>query len=154
MFRKSISLDAFACPQSKVTSRFASRHFAPEALAEDGLLLDWSNEVVWLNPPWALLPDVLCKLRAERPAVVLSSVSCLYTKAKQSPSSTRASGYEQSFVVLAANDDAAGAQRLYLGSAAAACRTLVMGGASRIDQGVLLRQMDAVCELLHAYSPF
>ena len=71
MFRKSISLDAFACPQSKVTFRFASRHFAPEALAEDGLLLDWSSEVVWLNPPWALLPDVLCKLRAERPAAVL-----------------------------------------------------------------------------------
>lgn len=71
MFRKSISLDAFACPQSKVTSRFASRHFAPEALAEDGLLLDWNSEVVWLNPPWALLPDVLCKLRAERPAAVL-----------------------------------------------------------------------------------
>jgi hypothetical protein len=71
MFRKSISLDAFACPQSKVTSCFASRLFAPEALSEDGLLLDWSNEVVWLNPPWALLPDVLCKLRAERPAAVL-----------------------------------------------------------------------------------
>ena len=71
MFRKSISLDAFACPQSKVTSRFDSRHFAPEALGEDGLLLDWSSEVVWLNPPWALLPDVLCKLRAERPAAVL-----------------------------------------------------------------------------------
>jgi hypothetical protein len=71
MFRKSISLDAFACPQSKLTSRFASRHFAPEALAEDGLMLDWSSEVVWLNPPWALLPDVLCKLRAERPAAVL-----------------------------------------------------------------------------------
>jgi hypothetical protein len=71
VFRKSISLDVFACLQSKGTSRFASRHFAPEALAEDGLLLDWSSEVVWLNPPWALLPDVLCKLRAERPAAVL-----------------------------------------------------------------------------------
>jgi hypothetical protein len=72
MFRKSISLDDFACPQSKVTSRFAaSRHFAPETLAEDGLLLDWSREVVWLNPPWALLTDVLCKLRAERPKDVL-----------------------------------------------------------------------------------
>ena len=35
------------------------------------LLLDWRSEVVWLNPPWALLPDVLCKLRAERPAAVL-----------------------------------------------------------------------------------
>jgi hypothetical protein len=62
VFRKSISLDA---------SHFSSRHFAPEALAEDGLLLDWSSEVVWLNPPWALLPDVLCKVRAERPAAVL-----------------------------------------------------------------------------------
>ena len=71
MFRKRISPDAFACPQSKVTYRFASRHFAPETLAEDGLLLDWSSEVVWLNPPWALLPEVLCKLRAERPAAVL-----------------------------------------------------------------------------------
>ena len=71
MFRKSISLDAFACPQSKVTSRFASRHFAPEALTEDGLLLDWSSEVVCLNPPWALLPDVICKFRAERPVAVL-----------------------------------------------------------------------------------
>ena len=49
MFRKSISLDAFVCPQSKVTSRFSSRHFAPELLSEDGLLLDWSSEVVWLS---------------------------------------------------------------------------------------------------------
>jgi hypothetical protein len=71
VFHKSISLDVFACPQSKVTSRFASRHFAPEALAEDGLFLDWSSEVVWLNPSWALLPDVLCKLRSERPVAVL-----------------------------------------------------------------------------------
>jgi hypothetical protein len=38
MFRKNISLDAFACPQSKVTYRLASRHFAPEALAEDGAM--------------------------------------------------------------------------------------------------------------------
>jgi hypothetical protein len=57
MFRKGISLDAFACPQSKVTYRFASRPFAPEALTED--------------PPWVLLPDVICKLRKERPAVVI-----------------------------------------------------------------------------------
>jgi hypothetical protein len=76
MFRKSISFDAFACPQSKVTSRFTSRHFAPEALTEDGLLLDWSSEVVCLNPPWALLPDVICKIRVERPAAVLIVPVC------------------------------------------------------------------------------
>jgi hypothetical protein len=46
MFRKGISLDAFACPRSKVTSRFASRHFAPESLSEDDLLFEWSGEVV------------------------------------------------------------------------------------------------------------
>jgi hypothetical protein len=45
-------------------------------------------------------------------AAKVQCLASLYTKAKQSPSSTRASGYEQSFVVLAANDDAAGAQRL------------------------------------------
>jgi hypothetical protein len=71
MFRKGISLDAFACQQSKVTSHFASRHFAPETLTEDGLLVEWSGEVVWLNPSWTLLPDVICKLRKERPAAML-----------------------------------------------------------------------------------
>jgi hypothetical protein len=53
-----------------VALRSAHAH-ALEVLTEDGLLLDWSSEVVWLNPPWALLPDVLSKLRAERPAAVL-----------------------------------------------------------------------------------
>jgi hypothetical protein len=71
MFRRSISLDAFVCPQSKVSSRFASRHFAPEALAEDGLLLDGTSEVVFLNPPWALSSDVVCKLHADRAVAVL-----------------------------------------------------------------------------------
>ena len=80
MFRNSISLDAFACPQSKVIYRFVSRHFTPEVLAEDGLLLDWSSEVVWLNPPWALLSDVLFKLRAERPAAVHLSSRCGHPK--------------------------------------------------------------------------
>ncbi len=71
LVRKGISFDGFACPQSKVTSCFASRHFVPEALAEDDLLLEWSGEVVWLNPPWALFPDRIYKLRKERPADVL-----------------------------------------------------------------------------------
>jgi hypothetical protein len=71
MFHKSISLDVFACPQSKVTFRFDNRHFTPETFAVDGRLLDWRSEVVWLNPPWVLLPDVICKIRAERPATVL-----------------------------------------------------------------------------------
>jgi hypothetical protein len=81
-----------------------------------------------LDPPCPLLPDVICKLRAERPAPVLvvpvwpsqtwwtslPAVSCrsaaaksrLCTKGSWNPSSTRASVYERTFVVLAANNDA------------------------------------------------
>ena len=66
-----VTLDAFACHQSRVCPRYASRLSEPAALASDGLALDWRQEVVWLNPPWALLPDIIGKLAAERPAGVL-----------------------------------------------------------------------------------
>jgi len=66
-----VTLDAFACHQSRVCPRYASRLSEPAALASDGLALDWRHEVVWLNPPWALLPDIIGKLAAERPAGVL-----------------------------------------------------------------------------------
>ena len=66
-----VTLDAFACHQSRACPRYASRLSEPVALASDGLALDWRQEVVWLNPPWALLPDIIGKLAAERPAGVL-----------------------------------------------------------------------------------
>ena len=47
------TLDAFACHQSCVCLRYASRLSDPAALASDGLTLDWRTEVVWLNPPWS-----------------------------------------------------------------------------------------------------
>jgi hypothetical protein len=137
MFRNSISLDAFACPQSKVTSRFASRHFAPEALGEDGWTLARLEQRSRLaEPTVGVVADVLWKLRAERPAAVLVvpvwpsqtwwpsllaleafhvelpppkfSVLPLHKgKNRAFPQLGRPSDYEQSFVVLAANDDAA-----------------------------------------------
>jgi hypothetical protein len=66
-----VTLDAFACHQSCVCPRYASRLCEPAALASDGLALDWRHEVVWLNPPWALLPDIIGKLAVEQPAGVL-----------------------------------------------------------------------------------
>jgi hypothetical protein len=66
-----VTLDAFACHQSCVCQRYASRLCEPAALASDGLTLDWRHEVVWLNPPWALLPDIIGKLAVEQPAGVL-----------------------------------------------------------------------------------
>lgn len=68
---KPVTLDAFACHQSAVCRRYASRRGEPAALAFDGLALDWRDEVVWLNPPWALLGDIIGKLAIERPAGVL-----------------------------------------------------------------------------------
>jgi len=69
--KKEITLDAFACHQTKVVARYASRLDEPTALALDGLALDWRQEVVWLNPPWALLPAIIDKLDRERPAALL-----------------------------------------------------------------------------------
>ena len=66
-----MTLDAFTSHQSAVCKRYASRHSELGALALDGLALDWRDEVVWLNPPWALLPDIITKLSIEKPAGVL-----------------------------------------------------------------------------------
>lgn len=69
--KKEITLDAFACHQTKVVERYASRLYEPTALALDGLALDWRQEVVWLNPPWALLAAIIAKLEHERPSALL-----------------------------------------------------------------------------------
>ena len=65
------TLDAFACHQTKICPRYASRLFDRHALGFDGLALDWRQEVVWINPPWCLLGDIITKLHQERPAAVL-----------------------------------------------------------------------------------
>jgi hypothetical protein len=68
-----LSLDPFGCAQFALCRCFASRLFDPNALASDGLALDWRHEhcTVWLNPPWALLPVCIAKLTQERPDAVL-----------------------------------------------------------------------------------
>ena len=73
VLQEPISLDAFACHQTAIVPRYASRHSEPAALAHDGLALDWTAEqgAVWICPPFALLPAIIQKLEDEKPAAVL-----------------------------------------------------------------------------------
>ena len=73
VLQEPLSLDAFACHQTAIVPRYASRHSEPAALAHDGLALDWSAEqgAVWMCPPFALLPAIIQKLEDEKPAAVL-----------------------------------------------------------------------------------
>lgn len=59
------TLDPFACRATALVPRYCSLRPDPGALARDGFSLDWTNEVLWLNPPWELIPQVLYKLRTE-----------------------------------------------------------------------------------------
>lgn len=59
------TLDVFACRATAQLPRYCSLRADPGALARDGFSVEWSNEVVWLNPPWELLPQTLYKLRTE-----------------------------------------------------------------------------------------
>jgi len=61
-FKQEITLDAFACHQTKVVVRCASRLDEPTTLGLDGLVLDWRHEVVWVKPPWALFPSIIDNL--------------------------------------------------------------------------------------------
>ena len=72
LLRRPVSLDPFACRQSAVCKRYASRVADPEALQLDGFALSWGHESgsVWLNPPWASIPACIDKLRQEGPAAI------------------------------------------------------------------------------------
>ena len=61
------TVDRFASTSNTQLSRFNSRWLTPGAEAVDSLRLPdaaWRAEVNWVNPPWALLPDVLTKLKS------------------------------------------------------------------------------------------
>lgn len=60
------TLDPFACAVTKVVPRFCSQYVEPGALALDGFARSWAGEIVWLSPPWQLLPRVFAKIHADR----------------------------------------------------------------------------------------
>ena len=65
------TLDPFPCAQTHICPRYVSRFFKPDALCLDGLSFNWQHDAAWINPPWALLPNIIVKLHAEKPAAVL-----------------------------------------------------------------------------------
>ena len=60
-----LTLDPFACHRSCVVERYCSRFGEPSAVGNDGLQVPWGEERLWISPPWALLPAVIKKLKAE-----------------------------------------------------------------------------------------
>ena len=65
------SVDLFASHHDKQLRRFASREPQPGALWVDSMRHSWTNENGWANPPFALIFQVLHKVRLEGSTVTL-----------------------------------------------------------------------------------
>ena len=62
-----VDTDPFACNQSAVAKRYCTPLHDRHSAGFNGLLLNWSPpHVVYLNPPWHLLPQVLVKMKASQ----------------------------------------------------------------------------------------
>ena len=60
------TVDRFATLQNTLLPRFNSRYYEPMSEGIDALAQDWSGENNYINPPWALLPQVVTKIRADK----------------------------------------------------------------------------------------
>ena len=68
------TLDLFGSAENSLTGNFVSQYFQPGAVAVDAFSLpNWSTlgHVLWINPPWSLLPKVLARLQLERPTALV-----------------------------------------------------------------------------------
>jgi hypothetical protein len=65
------TVDLFATLQDRQISRFCSLHPEPGALWLDSMAHSWRGENAWVNPPFALLFQVLHKVRREQVTVTL-----------------------------------------------------------------------------------
>ena len=63
------TIDRFALPSNCQVPRFNSRNYCPEAEAVDGLAQHWSNEHNFVNPPFALMEQVVQHLMTHRKVV-------------------------------------------------------------------------------------
>ena len=59
------TLDAFACNLSAQLPRYCSRGADPRLLARDAFTIPWTNELLWLNPPWSAISRTLNKVEVE-----------------------------------------------------------------------------------------
>jgi len=70
-FGMTCTLDAFACRATALLSRYCSAGPDPGAWRYDAFTVPWQEELLWINPPWELLPRVLFKLRSERARAII-----------------------------------------------------------------------------------
>jgi hypothetical protein len=60
-----VDTNPFACQQLAVPTHYCTPLHDRHSAGFNGLLLDWSTpHVVYLNPPWNILPQVLLKMKA------------------------------------------------------------------------------------------
>ena len=60
------TVDRFATLQNSQLPRFNSRYFEPLSEGIDALAQNWTNENNFVNPPWALLPQILEKITHDK----------------------------------------------------------------------------------------
>eukprot|EP00757_Euglenozoa_sp_SAG-D1_P004245 gene4245-310_t len=60
------TLDAFASSKDKLIDRFCSWKYCEEAVYTDFFHSNLVGEILWCNPPFALLPKVILKIRTDR----------------------------------------------------------------------------------------
>lgn len=64
------TVDRFATPQNAICQRYNTWHSEPNSLG-DAFEQQWTGERNWVNPPWALIPKVISKLKAEPTEAVI-----------------------------------------------------------------------------------
>eukprot|EP00757_Euglenozoa_sp_SAG-D1_P023348 gene23348-18_t len=60
------TLDAFASPSDKLLDRFCSWKLCDSATYTDFFHSNMKNEILWCNPPFALLPRVILKIKGDK----------------------------------------------------------------------------------------
>lgn len=65
------TLDAFACRATALLPRYCSAGPDPGCFQRDAFTMSWTDEQVWLNPPWELLQKVIYKVRTDNARGIL-----------------------------------------------------------------------------------
>ena len=65
------TIDRFATSLNAQLPRFNSRYWEPETEAVNALAQHWGGELNFINPPWALLPQIVRKIAADKAECVV-----------------------------------------------------------------------------------
>ena len=71
LWRKPFTLDPFATAATTMARNFCSLRDEEQHTAADGFSISWSDQDLFLNPPWRLMSRVLRKIFADRARGVL-----------------------------------------------------------------------------------